>query len=415
MEDFIGNDFIAAAMKEKSFGNVKEEDLFGSSRDAYKFLRKYYEEFTDFPLERLLQDEIGIALPAIYPPLVITEERLRKRTLKKSISTLINKAVDKLEDDDPDAARELLNNLEAATKPKKFSPASFRTDYEDRIRSYQESKIVKGLDGYLTPWPSLNNAIVGYLNGEFSAILAYYSGGKSWSSCINAEYLMQQGATVLLVTMEMPMKKFLRRLDSVRYKIPFAQMRRADLGEQVEQKWFDGMKVDKTGPGDIIVADKKTVSTVLDIVDLVKEHKATAVIVDGAYRLQGAGKDRWHITASIIEDIQLWAEKTNIPWIATSQMGGANDKTGKGKKTDPKAWDVRYGKEWLLDPDNVFIQSQTDAERDLGIMNIHVNKVRESASENMESSFKINWDMVAMNFTEIEGDEVDVEEALVQF
>lgn len=415
MEDFIGNDFIAAAMKEKSFGNVKEEDLFGSSKDAYRFLRKYYEEFTDFPLERLLLDEVGIALPAIFPPLSITEERLRKRTLKKSLSNLINKAVDKLEDDDPDTARDILNDLGTSTKPKKYTPASFRKDYEERIRSYQDSKLVRGLDGYLTPWPSLNKAIVGYLNGEFSAILAYYSGGKSWSSCINAEYLMQQGATVLLVTMEMPMKKFLRRLDSVRYKIPFGQMRRADLGTAVEQEWFERMKEEHGGTGDIIVADKKTVTTVLDIVDLVKEHKATAVIVDGAYRLQGAGKDRWHMTASIIEDIQLWAEKTNIPWLATSQMGGANDKTGKAKRTDPKAWDVRYGKEWLLDPDNVFIQSQTDAERDLGVMNIHINKVRESASENMESSFRINWDMVAMNFTEMEDDTPEVEEALVQF
>lgn len=421
MEDAIGNDLLAGILEEKRLPDIPvfSKDLSFTARKGFDFIINYKANFGGFPPRDLVAEECAIRFPIVFPALEATAERVRKRALSKAVSSNINLAVDALERGDPDSAFDILRDLKKESRQVKQAPLSFRMSGEQRYQDYLDRKTVGGFEGYASPWASLNTAMQGYVNGEFICIAAFYSGGKSWLTCVNANHLMDLGAKVLLVTMEMPAQRIARRLDALRYKIPFSIMRRADLGEEVEHAWVEKMRQEReSSGGDIFIADKKLVTTVMDVADLATEHEADVVLVDGAYRFEGDGRNRWESTASTIESIQLLAEQTNIPWVATTQMGDANETQGKQKKTGskPRAWGVRYGKEWLIEPDAVLIMMQSEAERELGVMNIHIEKVREGVPEGLQKpSFTINWDMVKMDFSEREDADGGVNDGMIDF
>lgn len=412
MEDPIGNDLIAAILNDNKLPEIKveESDLNFSARDAFKFINGYLTEYGSFPPEKLVVEEVGIQLPLMFPDANATAERIRRRTLSKRISDQINRAVDALEEGDPDKSLVFLDALKEEKSRVRSVPVSFRESGDLRYQAYLESQKQQGLDGFRTPWPTLNKSILGFNRGEFHCIAAYFGTGKTYVSCILANDMLNQGARTLLVTMEMPSHRVMRRIDSIRNKIPFSLMRRAELGEALEDAWKQNLIADKVGDGDILVADKKIVRNVMDIRDLCNDYQADAVIIDGGYRLEGRrNRNRWESGAEVIEDIQLSAEATRAPWVVTTQMGDSNEVKGKSGKGGPRAWGVRYNKEWLIEPDGVFILNQTEAERELGVMNIYIEKVREGVPEGLENPyFTINWDMVKMDFTEIsEEDEGD--------
>jgi hypothetical protein len=205
-----------------------------------------------------------------------------------------------------------------------------------------------------------------------------------------------------------------RRLDAVRYKIPFGVLRDCELDPVQEKKFQDDLSALKEGDSsDILIADKNAVRTVADVFNIVKETKPDIVFIDGGYRFESKkGSGQWEQTLQVVTDLQIFSEKSQIPWIVTTQFGDSNETGKKKKKGDQvRAWNVRYGKEWLIHPD-VLIGLYADEDlRMVKQMEVHVLKVRDA--DKIFDMFTIEWDMQSMSFNETSGssdDDFDVDD-----
>ena len=412
--DPLGKRLVRALLKEKTFipittYHVDERDLFDDAKEAYQWVMGYWTEKGLFPTVKMLEEVLELTFPDEDETLDFVANQIRKRTLGKKLERQLLQAAEKLESRDPDAALELIR--EASTYEKIGSVSSYRLNGPSRIKVYDEVKSAAGIKGIRTQWKSLNDQIQGWVDGSLNVVVGLFSVGKSWFCILNAVHCLELGKKVLLVTMEMDAYRIERRLDSIVHKIPFGDLRDASLDMFTEEKWKETLLKDVEGDGDILVADKKVVEKVSDVSALFYEYRPDIVIIDGGYRFKGSGKSHWESTVSIVGDLQLAAEVTNVPWVVTTQQGDSRE-TGIEKKRGPKlnAWGVRYGKEWVINPDTTIGLYQNKELRLKQQLEIHILKAREIDGEYREPVFNIWWDRLKMHFGEVLEDRDDVEE-----
>jgi len=207
---------------------------------------------------------------------------------------------------------------------------------------------------------------------------------------------------VLIVSSEMSRARIARRLDSVRYKLDFIELRDGSLDPAMEERWAMAMADEmESETGDIIIADSQGVESVDDILSLCYRYKPRMVLVDGGYRLRAKGtRGDWERQVRVIEEIQRATIVTNIPWVVTTQLGDGNE-TGKGlTKSSADRWNVRYAKEWIINPDYVLTLSQNEDLEIAREMNWAFTKMRDA--ERRTATFRTNWDYKKFDYSEIE-------------
>jgi hypothetical protein len=407
----------ASAFSEHGLTDV---DIYSEARVALAWVREYVEKSGKWPTPSMVQENLAIELPEDADDLNYVCDLVRKRKLAKFLESKLKEAAELLESRDPDTALVLASKIVSEAPDRKNSGLlSYRASGPERVAHYEEVRDSPGLVGVATPWPSLNSAVQCFVNGEFIVVTAMQNTGKTWALCVMADHALKLGKKVLLVSLEMAGDRIQRRLDAIRYKIPFKHIRNATMPEDVEEVWRSRIKEDVDGDGDILVADKQSVSHVHDVLALVKQHKPDIVFIDGGYRFApkpqgGRGPaSQWAGTVEIVTDLQLAAEVSAVPWVVTTQQGDANE-TGKAKKKGHKmsAWNVRYGKEWVINPDVVIGLYQDEDMRMVKMMDIGVLKMREATGED-SGEFKIKWDHTRMEFEELARDDDTSEDAPV--
>ena len=232
---------------------------------------------------------------------------------------------------------------------------------------------------------------------------------NSWFLCVLADHAMMIGKKVLFITLEMAAPRIERRVDAVHYGLEFKGIRDGELDIFSEDKWRDTVGTEVL-TGDIITADKKLVRTVADAHSLVTEYKPDLVLIDGGYRFVGSGKSQWEQAVDVINDLQIAAEITDVPWVVTTQYGDAKEGGKKPKKDtvpDLRAWAVRYAKEWVINPDAVLGLAARGSDR--SELYVQVLKVRDGAGEHKDV-VPIKWDTAKMDFSEIPDDPDDVDD-----
>ena len=328
-------------------------------------------------------------------------ETLRKRNLAYELTSSLKHVAAKVDSLDPDGAlADLITYATTVGKVHKSSQAlSFKESGPTRVSDYSAVKTLP--QGIKTPWEQLNKATLGWVNGTLNVFMAKPNVGKTWMACLQANHAYKQGLKVLFVTMEMPAIRIARRLDALRYKLPFGALRNAELLPTDEATWKAAVDADVTSAGDIIIADKQQVKTVSDIVVLCNYHEPQIVVIDGGYRLEGKGKSSWESVVSVVNDLQLHAELTDVPWIVTTQYGDAND-TGKvvRAKGAPKMhmWGARYGKEWVINPDVVIGMHQDPEDRAYKVLRMYLFKTRDVDEDSMFEEMIIHWKLNDMEF-----------------
>lgn len=327
--------------------------------------------------------------------------RIRERSLIKELRPLFEDGLRHIGGGSPmDAIDRMMEigRIKAKYSRKSSKPSPYKASFEERIMAYHSLKASSGLLGAGSRWPTFNKVIKGWQNGLFYVIAALTSTGKSWLIMMIVDDLLNQKRKPLVVSMEMNPSRLQLRLDCIRYKVPYPMLRDATLTEEMEEKWMKGMYDDSmSGDDDAIFIGKNEVKNVTDVLAYAKEVGATDVIIDGAYRLSASRE--WKDQAQIIQEIQVAAEASNVPWITTTQLGDGGE-TGKsfGAKVQNR-WNVRYAKEWLIDPDVVMTMSQPDDLKLIKVMELSFEKWRDGDGKKV--AFKINWDPDTMNYSEL--------------
>lgn len=390
---------------------VLEDHLIGSSREAYTYIRETklkgrlpskFEVADKFDLEL----STGVSEDDL-PHLV---NLVKKRHVLHQMSPVLDGAMVKVGKNDVEGALTDFLSLEPlrAELVKEDAILSFKMSADERLEAYYKAK--ESLTAIPTMWPSFNKWAGGWCDGTFYVLAGFTTVGKTWSlivSALDAVKRIGPGENVLIVSTEMTEERIARRLDSVRYKLNFIELRDGTLSDADELAWASAMadEID-SDHGDIVLADSKSVDSVDDIVSLCYRYKPRMVLIDGGYRLRAKNvRGDWERQVRIIEDIQKAVAITNIPWVVTTQLGDANE-TGKGmKKATSERWNVRYAKEWIINPDYVCALSQNEDLELAMEMNWDFTKMRDA--ERRTASFKTNWDYKNFNYSEIESTELD--------
>lgn len=403
---FIDNQDISILKKYGIDESAFIEDGLKGFRAVLEYLDKHGRWITD----KELFDVTSLILPQADENIDHLAELLRKRVLSNHLVPYLDRISKAFDDRDPDQALAVFR--EAAYEVRDVSQQQIRGYFEtaqERLDLWLSDKNRSEFEGILTPWPTLNGAIGGWVNGTLNVITAIMNTGKTWICCIVSNGVSEHGKNVLFVSLETPVARIERRLDALYTGIPFSAFINKSFTD--EQKDLLKQKLSEKREGEIIPVDKKVARTVQDVVYLVKQYKPDAVVVDGGYRFEGRGKSSWESTVSIVNDLQYAAEAHNIPFIVSTQQGEPE----KGKKSnDMSVWGVRYGKEWSINPDVVLGAFQNPDLRLLKAMELQIIKVRDSIGENVDP-FRIQWNHSTMCFDEFPREETPDDSPTVSY
>lgn len=413
MADGLGEGLLASCILEGSFN---EAALHIDSTMLSPPCNRAWEYCLDlarrglFPAKHEIESRFGVLLAPI-PGATVSSicRQVRDRAYISDLRPLIDTGLAKISSGEPSAAVEILleaAKLRAKYATKKTRCMSYKTAFEERIVNYRLLKESEGILGVASRWPTLNKTTKGFQNGLFHVIAALTSVGKSWFIMILLDDFLQQLRRPLVVSTEMNPIRLQVRLDCVRHKIPFVLLRDALMSDDMEESWVTRMyEESKELASDAIFVGKQECKTVQDVQMLAKEVGASDVIIDGGYRLTRSRE--WGDQAQVVQDIQVAAEETDIPWIVTTQLG---DSSEKGKSFDTKLqnrWNMRYAKEWLIDPDVVLLLSQSPDMKLVKQMRCEIGKWRDGDGTPVD--FHVNWDVATMSYEEIVVTADDVE------
>jgi len=391
---------------------ITEKDISDDALEALKFATEYRDVHKTWPTPSVVLESISVSLPDEVDELKYICDVIRKRTLGTRLSSTLTTVADLLERKDPDAALALvadthLKLISEHSYASKAKPSSFRKDGIKSVETYVKLSSKGGLDGVPTPWDSLDRTTQGWVNGSFNVITAMTSTGKTWVASVIANDCMERGRKVLFVVLEMTVERVERRLHAIHYKIPYGDIRDGSMPLTKLEEWRKKIVDSAAKVGDILTFDKKTVRYVSDVTRLVNTYRPDIVVVDGGYRFESPtrSKGNWESTVSIVNELQMASEASGVPWVVTTQQGDSHE-TGKESKPGSKMnrWGVRYGKEWLINPDVVIGLRQDDDRRLTNTMEIHNLKIREATGDHVDKFFLINWDLKKMNFREFKAE-----------
>tara|TARA_R110002020_G_scaffold34660_5_gene105299 strand:+ start:13806 stop:15113 length:1308 start_codon:yes stop_codon:yes gene_type:complete len=410
VEDLLGLRILRAVLDAKDFdvldnaGFQKSYIIPGKSLDAFEWVQDYVFSKKSWPATLAVNEECDVRLPDEVEDIAYLVEQIENRHTSFQITQALKGVAKDLDAHAPDLAMARLTSFvsKASIVPSTVANLhSLKSGGLERITQY-DALAALPTQGILSPWDEINGATQGFVDGTLTVVMAKPNVGKTWWSCIVANHALTLNYDVLYVSLEMPTIRIARRLDAIRYKIPFGGLRNADMDPTTRDRWETAIKADTT-PGELWVADKQQVETVTDVMSLVNHKKPAMVVVDGGYRFAPSGKTKsgWEGTVSVVNDLQRYAELSNIPWVVTTQFGDSNDKgrVSRGKK-GPKInmWGVRYGKEWVINPDVVLALHQEPEDRATKQLRLYVTKVRDVDEESMIEEMLIAWDLTDMKF-----------------
>lgn len=199
---------------------------------------------------------------------------------------------------------------------------------EERWQDYLYRKTVGGMDGYSTPWATLNDATWGVHDGEFWVIAARPAVGKTFELLVLADWLYtQEKKNVVIISNEMHHKQLLRRFDSVHFRLPYSPFRSGLLTNAQERIYEEGLqKMAKAGHKIKVIGGQGM--GVNAIAQKIEEHKPDIVMIDGFYLTPDdqKGRDVWSRTTNVSRGLKQLALHYNIPVIGTTQFNrGVSD------------------------------------------------------------------------------------------
>lgn len=396
--DPIGLRLIHSALEEKKLFS-DDYEFSADLQNIITFVDEYRIAYKAFPEKKIVEEKFGITFEDVQPFDYVSSVFLERQN-KTNFEKLLQNQVDYFNKDDLKSAIQ-----EAETFVKKFNKTqtskclSYKNSSDERFDRYLKIKKGELESGIKTPWEGLNNQIKCWANGTMNVVLAASELGKSWFLGICANHSSINNKKSLFISTEMAEHRIATRLDVLKFKIPFKDLRDSDLDYISEERYQKELiEYKNSTDADIIIAGKKLVSTVDDILKLISVYQPDIVYIDGGYRLKSKDnkKSVWENQNTVIKELQHAAEITNIPWIITSQLW--DDDNAKNQTKFKRRDSVKYGKEWIIDPDVVLSLRQDEDMQHMNVMEIEPLKIRDGYKKG--EKLIINWNTTEMNYTE---------------
>ena len=394
-----------------SFG-LKPTFLDGKSAKAFAFIVQHQMEHGSVPNAGDIASMFGdIVVATDLAPGFVFEETLR-RGLYRRVADGVEGIEKKLKLNDPEGAylamEECLTHASAAKVKGKLPDSLFALG----PNVLDEYKLVEsGAIGIPTPWPSLNKMTMGWWPGTNSWLMARPGTGKTWLELIAAEYAWKQRFNEgnprvfrqLIVSAEMLKAQMAERFFVLRSKLPYGQVVSATLGAFAKKALDDTIHTHMHHDG-IWILDGSDDLSPARIQEAIEALDIDLLVIDAAYRIPWfpKAKDRFESLYRGAEIVSGWTKrgwgpgKKKIAALVSSQM----NRTGAGKGGASKQTAAALTDNIMWEADNALGVEQTDDMKADGRLCMHTVKVRRMAEYKEKVSIK--WDMVGMNFDEVQ-------------
>lgn len=272
---------------------------------------------------------------------------------------------------------------------------SWTASTDERREDYLRREAQLGMFGIMTPWQRLNDLLLGFQREQLITIAARPKRGKSWFMVISSLAAVRQHRRVLFVTMEMSPTEIQRRADAVYGQFGYRDFRKALLGTDVKNRYFNLLGEISMLDGLLIItgdADSKgqVGGTFLDA--KVRQYRPDIVFVDGAYLLHDDrnGKSKTEKLYNLTQDLKRLARRFELPFVISTQMGrDAEDRAG-GQSA------IQWSDSFAQDADALIELFQNAELRERHIMRIILQTQREGEVGMVD----VNWNLETMDFGE---------------
>lgn len=304
----------------------------------------------------------------------------------------IQSAYEKLNQREVDQAvdhlREALRQIEDATSSE--VDLDWGATVQDRYTNYLEVQSLKGIDGYTTPFDTLDEATQGFHDGEFILIAARQGVGKTWLSNVLAHHNVGQGLQVLYFTKEMPSKQIARRFDALKFNLPYQELRSGQLNSFKEADWRSQVQ-EGLPTGQLMIVGEES-GGVSHVAAKIERYHPDIVYIDGMYLMDDdqRARDNWLKIANISRDLKKLAKRVQKPIIATVQLNRQADNS-KGDPSNIAGSDI------ARDADVILGLFQDEDQRLSSRLTLKVLKQREGQRPEIE----LDWNMGQMKFSEV--------------
>ncbi len=378
---------------------VIPEMFSGQSKDIWEYAIKHMKAHGSGPTDEAITvqfPEYVWDFPASEPLSYYVEQLKRKHAFNLTLVG-IQSAYDNLNKREVESAvddlRDALRKIEDATASE--ADLDWGTTAEDRYNDYLDIQNKGGIDGYRTPFDTLDQATQGWHDGEFILVVARQGVGKTWLTNIMAHKNYKDGLKVLYFTKEMPSKQVARRFDALEYELPYQDLRSGQLNSFKEAEWRQ--KVQEGLPkGQLVIVGEET-GGVSQVAAKIERHKPDIIFIDGMYLMDDdqRARDNWLKISNISRDMKRLSKRVMIPIIATVQFNRSADNS-KGDASN-----IAYG-DIAKDADIILGLFQDEDQRLDKRMTLRVLKQREGARPEIE----LDWDMANMKFNEVQDSSV---------
>jgi replicative DNA helicase len=378
--------------------------LLGEGQAAYDFVCEYASTQGALPGVQLVQQHTGINLDPdpigkdsdIVAPTSWWVTQIVERRLHTQLQSTASDVTKYLEDKQPltalDKMEEALRgirreNLARESKIETLGPLS------DAVWKYYMD-IKNGKRGILTPWPTVNDATLGFWPQDLGIFVARTGVGKTWATILLALEAWRNGEKTLFATTEISRMRIAMRFLAAAYQLPYNQFRRGKLDMFTEKRFQEQLK-EIMDDENLYVAGGNFDFRVSTFSAAIDEIDPKFVILDGAYLLKVEGKNRTERAATAFDELKRLANAHEVPTVVTTQFNrevkqniASSAKLESIGLTDVAGWNS----------DIVYALVQTDDMKRDKEMILKPLKTREGLGLDV----KVRWDLDAMVFPELE-------------
>lgn len=326
---------LAAIIDEKSAPLLREIDpevllTLQEEKEAFRYLRRHFENHKVIPSHETLRDNTGIVLPNVEEPASYYMQRCRERALSNFVKepysrlqdalqnprttiTLMDKAID-------DLNRYRLRFLQAGSGIE----TSDHLLNEVRRQAHERRMAGDVLRGITTGFDELDRAMDGYNGGDLAVWVGRPGRSKSWLLLRQAHSAWMNGYRPMYISMEMGGIQNMRRLVGIHSGINPTFIKRGQIQTLARPNFERAIdELLEQNPLHMLTANFSR--TVDQIANYAEEYKPHVIYIDAGYLLTPRKKrygssGRRETISDVIEELKELGANLGIPIVITVQF-----------------------------------------------------------------------------------------------
>lgn len=332
----------------------------------FDWAREHWARYGESPSEEAFHREYPAdGLIETPEPLSYYIDELREQRRYALLQDMLDGVKDSLINQDTDiAVRLLATGLEGIQlEVTELLDDRLNDSGEERMSYYRDMMTHKGLLGWPTGFPSMDQATSGLQKGQ----LVTLAGTPKVKKSILLMWMMiaanQAGANTMFVSFEMSNVEQRTRHDAIRAGISLSHLQvPANMLDWEWKKLGRMMHETRDAADAVLVHDPTSTTTVSAIRAKIAQHRPDAVYVDGAYMMEcedpGIQPNSAQALTSITRSLKRLAQQADVPVVQTTQA-----LTWKAKRGKLTIDSIGYSSSFGQDSDVVFgVEAVKDSE-----------------------------------------------------